>query len=226
MSQGVNYIQLLQAEPLASQPVDDGDYQSQSTTHSVEDGELSQFPSPVPSKVQQWNDTLWTDHQRNLNLLGGIKSVRHGWCELVTMKTSKKDLGLPLDEQQGYIQLSLGGFNHVCLNSIVVCVACLYWNVKNIMLQRLVAIATTREVPNPGDEASHLCHHTVCKTVGHVIWEPSLSNQRRKGCPVWVKCPHECDKLVDCCTHDPKCIKAIPGLTEEEFIADRHLYMH
>lgn len=86
-----------------------------------------------------------------------------------------------------------------------------------------MAIASTGRLP-PDDEnghpfhASHLCGHTVCKTVGHVIWESAEDNQRRKNCLVWVDCGHDkdCDMKVHACIHSPRCLKYIPGVDEHE----------
>jgi len=105
---------------------------------------------------------------------------------------------------------------------------------QSILLHHLVALATTGTLPDheEDEEASHLCGHTVCKVVGHVIWENKTLNQNRKGCLVWVPCPHShqmgvpCDKLIWVCPHTPPCIKAIPGTTEQEVRGDFHKWFH
>lgn len=50
-----------------------------------------------------------------------------------------------------------------------------------MLLHHLVAIATVGYTPAKNDDASHLCLHSTCKTVGHVIWEDKENNQQRKG---------------------------------------------
>ena len=79
----------------------------------------------------------------------------------------------------------------------------------------------------PGEDASHLCHHSLCCRVGHVIWEDAKANQARKGCVVWVSCPHDdCQLKIWICEHEPKCIKTVPGVLEREAMANPHLYFH
>lgn len=87
-----------------------------------------------------------------------------------------------------------------------------------MLLHHLVAIATEGRAPDPKEEASHLCGHTCCQTLGHVIWEEKTLNQRRKGCRVWVDCTHElgCQMKVLVCTHVPMCVKSIPETTEDQ----------
>ena len=94
-------------------------------------------------------------------------------------------------------------------------------------MHHLVAVATTRMVPSKGHDASHLCHNSVCKSLGHVIWEEAVENQRRKGCMVWVLCPHDdCGKVIIVCPHKPTCIKTIPGVLEADYLANPHVYRH
>lgn len=98
--------------------------------------------------------------------------------------------------------------------------------VHHIVAQLTHALAgTTRPI---FDEASHLCGHTVCKTPGHVVYETKTKNQNRKGCQVWMECNHDtdCKKLAWICQHEPHCIKAVPGYTEEEFKAKRADLVH
>jgi len=99
--------------------------------------------------------------------------------------------------------------------------------VKQVLLvHHLVAVATTRRVPDKHEEASHLCNHTACKSLGHVIWESAMKNQQRKGCQVWVECPHDCGKVIIICPHEPKCIKTIPDVEEADYLADPNAYAH
>jgi hypothetical protein len=154
---------------------------------------------------------------------------RHGWCELVDKATTKKETDVPLAQRQGYIQLSFDGLNHVGPTLRACCFRDKrpFLCIKVVLLHHLVAVATTRSIPNHGQEASHLCHNSVCKSVGHVIWEDAVENQRRKGCVVWVSCSHDdCEKVVLACPHEPKCIKTIPGVTEAEYLASPLVYRH
>jgi len=94
-----------------------------------------------------------------------------------------------------------------------------------VLLHHLVAVASTGLAPGPDEDASHLCHHATCRTIGHVIWESKMENQNRKGCIVWVDCPH-CSKKVSACAHSPKCVKPIPGVAWEQFRSNPDLYLH
>uniref|UniRef100_A0A183BPM1 Zf-His_Me_endon domain-containing protein n=1 Tax=Globodera pallida TaxID=36090 RepID=A0A183BPM1_GLOPA len=93
--------------------------------------------------------------------------------------------------------------------------------------QAAIALGLGANVPDEGDDASHLCHRSTCSRVGHVIWESPQLNQDRKGCAVWVECPHaDCDLRVWACVHEPKCIKMVAGATEAEVLAAPELYFH
>src|ERR1700681_4019776 len=96
---------------------------------------------------------------------------------------------------------------------------------KFISLHHATAIAATRTMRPDEHDGSHLCHHTTCKVIGHVVWEPSEDNQRRKGCAVWVDCPH-CNLKVWACVHEPKCIRFIPGITWDQYQVNRDAYFH
>jgi hypothetical protein len=99
--------------------------------------------------------------------------------------------------------------------------------VEVILHHRLAAIAAGGRVPEVGDDASHLCHRSTCSRVGHVVWESPEKNQSRKGCVVWVSCPHDdCQLKIWVCSHMPRCIKAVPGLTEYQVAEHSHLYFH
>lgn len=54
----------------------------------------------------------------------------------------------------------------------------------------------------------------------YVALESSRDNNGRKGCAVWVNCPH-CSLKIFVCQHEPLCIKFAPGYASEgEFMAD------
>lgn len=95
-------------------------------------------------------------------------------------------------------------------------------------------MATTRTYPKQGEDGSHLCPHTNCKTVGHVIWEEKNLNQQRKGCAVWIPCPHAGENCKGCkgrilvCPHgkqdDHLCIKEIEGVNYEDYKLNPRAY--
>jgi hypothetical protein len=71
------------------------------------------------------------------------------------------------------------------------------------------------------EQCSHLCAHTKCYELLHLIAESERLNQQRKNCQVWVDCPHSgCLLKVRCCPHNPMCIKFCDGYTDcEDFVA-------
>jgi hypothetical protein len=116
-----------------------------------------------------------------------------GWCALSVQRPSKN-----------YVQVSTGGANHFAVLQEV-----LLWSRG---VQKMA-----------GEDCSHLCHNPRCCVAEHVVAESSLNNQRRKGCPVWVDCPHPgvCGgKKFFICQHSPACIKYCEGYQDQaEFLA-------
>lgn len=163
-------------------------------------------------------------------LLDPLPYEQQGWCQLVNRQTNKRsDKDLPLAQRQGYIQLSCSGQNHVC----VPCLSMLQCPLNNhgiqfALLHHAVALLGTRSFQDVGiEDGSHLCGHSVCKTVGHVVWERKELNQARKGCLVWVDCPHEgCELKVSACRHQPPCLKSIPGVAWADFSRSPGQYIH
>jgi hypothetical protein len=127
------------------------------------------------------------DPELCMQILRGLDTVKEGWCELCKLAPSK---------EKGYIQLSYGGAN------------------KFAMLQEVVlwAAGVTK---GKGDHCSHLCCKPLCTIVGHVCGEDPKKNNERKGCVVWVDCPH-CGLKILVCPHEPKCIKFAPGFSSWE----------
>ncbi|KAK7546089.1 hypothetical protein IWX91DRAFT_318117 [Phyllosticta citricarpa] len=125
------------------------------------------------------------------------------WCRLSPLAPSKDG---------GYIQVSVDGFNKFfTLGELVACAG----GFSRSFWRPGAASGLDEESKMKGLDASHLCHQPSCTVVGHVIFEPSCLNQRRKGCPVWVPCPHvSCGKVVFCCNHDPPCIKFCAGFSD------------
>lgn len=124
-------------------------------------------------------------------------STTAGWCELVQLAPNKAG---------GYIQLSFGGAN-------------------KFALLHHVAVMTDEEMKErwlqePGLEVSHRCHQPACKRPDHLCLESAADNNRRKGCLVWIPCPH-CERKIILCPHTPFCIKADPAFTSmEQLVAE------
>jgi hypothetical protein len=122
-----------------------------------------------------------------------LKVVRHGFCWESTLSPSKEG---------GYIQLSSGGANKFCT-----------------LGEMLVWAAGLRL--EGGDQVSHRCHHPKCTLPSHICSESAALNNGRKGCIVWVDCPHGCSEKILACPHIPGCIRYVPGYESwEEFLAN------
>lgn len=110
-------------------------------------------------------------------------TIPSGWCVLSTMAPTKKD---------GYIQVSAMGAN------------------KFATLEEL-CLWCRGQTRGPKDDCSHLCGRPSCVLPGHIVSELADVNQIRKGCIVWVYCPHaecrEARKVILVCPHQPHCIK-------------------
>ena len=114
-----------------------------------------------------------------------------GYCQEIRMVPSKR---------AGYVQLSWGGANKFCTLGDM-----LGW-ARGIH-------------PGEGMQVSHRCHNPRCMLPSHITIETPIQNNARKGCLVWVDCPHSCEDRILVCSHLPSCIKFVPGFeTWEDFI--------
>lgn len=124
---------------------------------------------------------------------GKTSVVRDGWCDRVKL-ASNKPTG------KGYLQVS-------------------YWGANHFALLHRVSLWADGKTLQVGEEASHRCPYTDCKTVGHVTPEDATANQARKNCLVWTDCPCGTGKFL-ICTHSPVCIKYCAGYTSaQDFLA-------
>lgn len=144
---------------------------------------------------------LMNDHNQALALL---QSIDDGWCSIVPLAPSKADgyVQVCFMGSNCYVQVSFMGANKfACLREVVLWGAGVWLEV--------------------GQQASHLCGMPRCKALGHVIAETKIENQRRKGCRVWIDCPHEgCQLKILLCDHYPKCIRHVNGYDgQEDFLA-------
>lgn len=122
--------------------------------------------------------------------LEGLDYEKDGYCKISKLVPTKEG---------GYAQVSYGGANKFATLEEVV----------------LWAAGGTKGI---GQQCSHRCHKTLCKEVGHVCSESIQKNNERKGCLVWIDCPH-CDQKILVCVHEPKCIKFAPGFGSwEDFL--------
>lgn len=127
----------------------------------------------------------------------------YGYCLLnptATTRTDDKDL--PLHERQGYTQIRFNGD-------------------KGVRPHVFVAFLTSGRAPAEGEQASHLCGHSTCIAPGHVVFESAQANAMRKNCQVQQPCQShtDCGKMHDSCTHEPRCIKFHPELTQEDYLS-------
>lgn len=147
----------------------------------------SQEPLPPASEAQLLKERvrLWciNDPAFAQEVLDSQRAGRvSGWCVLSPNAPTKGD---------GYVQVSFGGAN------------------KFAVLQELLLWASGLDC-GPGEQASHLCGQKLCMVKEHVVNESEVENQRRKGCLVWVDCPH-CSLKISVCPHTPRCVKLAPG---------------
>jgi hypothetical protein len=119
----------------------------------------------------------------------------NGWC---------LDLLYSPTKAGGYIQLSWGGANKFCT------------------VGELLVWASGNQVPDQS-QVSHLCHNPRCLVPDHVVVESPKENNGRKGCRVWIDCPH-CPRKIFLCTHSPACVKAAPGWASEKDFVDNALH--
>jgi hypothetical protein len=118
------------------------------------------------------------------------KASAVGWCLSSSLAPSKDD---------GYLQVSWAGVNKLCT------------------LSEVVAVAGGSVRAIAGAQASHLCHNRRCMVEQHVVFESIVANNSRKGCLVWMECPHEgCTRLIRLCTHAPPCIKYHEQFSSQE----------
>ena len=142
-------------------------------------------------------------------------SQTRGWCQLSTLRPTK---------QNGYIQVSGNKVN------------------KFILLHHLVLAAQGPPVGtfdengkvSGGMHVSHLCGQPRCMTMGHMVAEDSVTNNSRKGCVVWIPCPHANGEEGSCkhryilvCPHSPPCVKYVEGFRDMagfiEQLPDSHI---
>lgn len=157
-------------------------------------------------KRQQVRSLVMNDTSFAQNILDrlGRQGTVHGWCTLTGNKPTKAG---------GYIQVSAGGANHfMMLQHVVLCAA-----------GQSYAFGQDGTLP-VGMHASHLCGNTQCTTVGHVHIESVRANNQRKGCHVWIPCPHVMEgcssPVILVCPHTPVCIKYVEGFVSmDELVA-------
>jgi hypothetical protein len=117
-------------------------------------------------------------------ILEGLDFKTVGFCRLSTLKPTKAG---------GYVQISWGGANKFCVLEDL-----LLWS-KGVIKEQ-------------GCQCSHLCGNPLCLVPEHIIEESAVENNRRKGCVVWVGCPHgDCPLKILVCQHRPPCILYAPG---------------
>lgn len=124
-------------------------------------------------------------------VLDSYSSSRVGWCDVVSLGTTKK---------AGYAQVSFDTANNFAV------------------LGKVLLWASGEDLTAEKDQCSHLCPHKLCKTVGHVIAESAKDNNARKNCLVWIDC-HHCPKKILVCQHSPYCRKFCGGFSSwEDFL--------
>lgn len=137
-------------------------------------------------RLEETRLRLSTNPDECRQLLSCLPHTVMGWCKLCLLQPSKEG---------GYIQVSWKGAN------------------KFATLQEVVLWAGGCSL-GPGEQCSHLCCSPACFALGHIIAESEVRNQLRKGCLVWVDCPHCSLKIVVCNHGEEKCIKYCDGYAD------------
>jgi hypothetical protein len=176
----------------------DSDKENEAPGASDPSAPLKRRKSVGSDRTVALRDRFRSDPELCKRLLARLPSTRVGWCDIVSLKPTKSD---------GYIQVSWEGCN------------------KFAMLQQVVLWAAGYDVLE-GEDCSHRCHNTACKTVGHVVSDPTSVNQGRKGCEVQHPClPGHGDCYQWTCPHGTAdsfvcCIKYAEGFnSHEDFVA-------
>lgn len=126
-------------------------------------------------------------------ILSGLDTKSDGFCVVTDFAKNKTG---------GYIQPSYGGANHFAV------------------LQELVIWSEGVTLNDNGEQISHRCHNPSCTLFGHLCLESAAKNNARKGCAVVWPCAH-CLKFYMICSHEPRCIKYVPGFTSwDDFVAN------
>jgi len=125
-------------------------------------------------------------------ILRGLDYENVGFCRLSKNKPTKEN---------GYVQVSWGGANKFCV-------------IEELLLW------SQGVIKDSGEHCSHLCCRPLCLVPAHICAEGAQENNLRKGCRVWVDCPHgDCSKKILLCEHEPRCIKFCEGFESwEDFL--------
>jgi hypothetical protein len=162
------------------------------------------------------------DIQLEAEFLAYCRDVNHTWAEVKVWVRGK----FPWQPPSGIQSQMLPTCPHICQGIINELDTHMEWNfcvlsdlvpnthryaqptlfgVKPMVVHKIAYIAANGRPPGDGLEVSHLCNNSLCIKPTHLFAESSLLNNRRKGCPVFVDCPHSHpdDKpmIIWICTH-------------------------
>lgn len=129
-------------------------------------------------------------------ILSSLGYTVEGWCLLSLLKPTK---------DKGYVQVSWGGANKFCVLGEL-----LLWAQGITLVDKY--------------QASHRCCQPLCLIAPHVCSESITLNNLRKGCLVWVDCPHYGLKIL-VYTHKPCYIKFCPGFDSWEDFLERGMHL-
>lgn len=185
---------------LANSSQNDSDYVPFSSPKSMTDDEATLRGFDKEMLIEATRLRLSASPAEAQELLSGLDYREDGWCRLCVLAPSKAG---------GYIQVSWRGAN------------------KFAVLQEVVLWARGRGL-DPGEQASHLCGNPACFSLTHIIAESEVKNQNRKGCCVWVDCPH-CALKIRVCPHsggddENLCIKYCNGYADSGAFAAAGLH--
>lgn len=186
------YEDLIWVEPPLSSSLSDLSFllPSSESEPSGSEAEPSSAEVAIDNLRTLCQDHQWLAQEVLREHLRKNQGPRTGWCCETSAKPTKSG---------GYVQVSGHAAN------------------KFAVLHELVLWADG-QYKRSGEEVSHLCHNPRCAVAGHVCSEGAAENNRRKGCQVWVPCPHAgCrldNKKILICPHEPACILYAEGFRD------------
>jgi len=181
-----------------------------STQEAAALNELDRVETKAKKKLREWLEE---------------KTITVGYCKVSTMATNKNETNVAPQYRMGYVEWSFDGgqkVNFGLIGFLIIVGRAYHWSCLQCILgHRLVCIAEHRTAPPDGFHASHRCHQSNCVNQKHLVFESKEDNEARKNCTFWLPCPvhPNCDKVILSCPHVPCCIREVPGVSEDDYLA-------
>ena len=138
--------------------------------------------------MDSFRESVFSDKDLRMRVLSSWKDK---WCPTASDSDCWTSTGQPT-KANGYVQGSAFGHNKFALIHVVAAHSSPH-------------VEQFPEQPN--SHASHMCGNAVCFNPRHLVWESSLANQSRKGCPGIIVDLEGTRFLA--CRHEPTCKKEL-----------------